>query len=451
MNFFSNFFAKGNLSDFELTGCEAKYIMSFMNAEIIGIGTELLLGDIVNSNAAYLSQKFAESGIGVYRHSVVGDNPARIVSAIRLALSNSDIAVTTGGLGPTVDDVTVAAIANALGKKLIFDKTTARRIKGRFRRRHIKLPKNNLRQAYIPKGAIPLRNEEGTAPGLFIKLPQNKLLLALPGPPRELEPMFEKFAAPLLLKMTGPKFTIKSRTIKTTGLPESAVCEKVKDILELKPPTTVGIYARLGEVSLKITTRAKNETEAKKAIAPVEKKIRSRLENYIFGVDNQTLEGAAGGLLLKNKKTLGIAESCTGGLIASRITDVPGSSNYFKTAVIAYANEAKRALLGVGPKLLKKYGAVSKEAAVKMAQAAREIAGTDIGLGVTGIAGPAGATRAKPVGLVYIALAAPKKTICKKFHFLGGRIAIKQQASQAALNLLRMYAGRDSGIYSNRT
>lgn len=409
-----------------------------MIAEIICIGTELLLGDIVNSNAAYLSKQLALLGIDVYHHSTVGDNPARLAAAIKLALSRADIVITTGGLGPTVDDITTATISEATGLKLIFDRNIASRIRTRFVRRHIKLPVSNLRQAYLPRGAIALRNDEGTAPGLFIKLASNKMLIALPGPPKELNPMFEKSCLPMLKKICGAKHLIKTRILKITGLPESKVSEKVRDILKIGPVTTVGIYARLGEVDLKIRTKAKSETDAKKAIAPVERKIRQRLGSYIFGVDNQTLEGAVAELLTKKKKTLAVAESCTGGLIANRITDVAGSSKYFKMGTVNYSNQAKQSILGVPAEILKRYGAVSKETATKMAQSVRQLANADIGLAVTGIAGPTGATKAKPVGLVYIAIAAKNKTLCKECHFIGSRKDIKLLTSQAALDMLRL-------------
>lgn len=373
-----------------------------MKAEIIAIGTELLLGDIVNSNAAYLSQKLAELGIDVYRHSVIGDNPARILSLLKSAMSRSDIVITTGGLGPTVDDVTLATI-----------------------------------KPYIHNNTLTLKNNVGTAPGLFIKLPDNKLLIALPGPPRELEPMFERSAIPLLKKISGAKSVIKSRVIKITSLSEPKVNEKVKSILKLKPPVTVGIYAKLGEVDLKVVAKAKSENQAQKLIAPVERKIRARLGGYVFGADKQILEAVVGGLLIKNKKTLAIAESCTGGLISSRVTGVPGSSKYFKLGIVAYSNKAKQSLLNIPISVLKNYGAVSKQTAGIMAQGIRQIAGTDIGLAVTGIAGPAGATKTKPVGLVYIALAAANKTTCKEYRFRGDRTAIKWLTSQAALDLLR--------------
>lgn len=388
-----------------MTSGKAGYIIVSMKAEIVSIGTELLLGDIVNTNAAFLSQKLAELGIDVYHHSVVGDNPARISSILKTALSRSDIVITTGGLGPTVDDVTSDAL-----------------------------------KPYISKNLSHLKNSHGTAAGFFIKLPDNKFIIALPGPPRELEPMFEKNTIPFIKKISGARFIIKSRTIKITGLSEPKVNNKVKSILKLKPPVTVGIYVKLGEVRLKITVKAASEKNALKLIAPVEKDIRKRLGDYIFGVDNQTLESAAGELLAKHKKTLAIAESCTGGLIANRITDVPGSSKYFLLGAVVYANQFKQWLLDVPEQLLKRYGAVSKQTAVKMAQGIRKLANSSLGLAVTGIAGPDGGSKIKPVGLAYIALSKNNKTICKEFRFTGDRSAIKWRASQAALDLLRKNA-----------
>lgn len=389
-----------------LTSDKTGYIIKSMKAEIIGIGTELLLGDVVNSNAAYLSQKLAGLGIDVYYHSTVGDNPTRLASSVKTALSRSDLVITTGGLGPTVDDITAQTL-----------------------------------QPYTKKNTLILKNNVGTAPGLFTKLPDKKFLIALPGPPRELKPMFEKYAIPLLKKVSGAKSIIKSRVIKITGLSEPKVNKKVKSILKLKPPVTVGIYVKLGEVKLKITAKAASEKNALKLIAPVEKDIKKRLGDYIFGIDDQTLEGAVGELLARHKKTLAVAESCTGGLIANRITDVPGSSRYFKMGIVAYDNGIKtKFLLDVGSEQcspLQKYGAVSRQVAIKMAQGIRKLANSDIGLSTTGIAGPAGKTKTKPVGLVFIALSTPKQTICKKYHFAGARTSVKYRTSQAALDLLR--------------
>ncbi len=408
-----------------------------MKAEIISIGTEILLGQILNTNQEWLSRRLAALGIDVYYHSTVGDNPQRLIQAIRQGLERSDIVITTGGLGPTVDDITLEAIARALSKKLVFDQKILKQIRAHFGRQCIGMPRENIRQAHVPKGAIILKNEVGTAPG-FIVEDDLKIFIALPGPPRELNPMFEYCAVPYLKKKTKFPFTIKTRTINITGLPESVVDSKVKDILQSPPPLTVGIFSHPSLIELKITAKAKNEKEAKILIDKMDKKITARLKDYIFGRDNQTLEEAVGRLLTHSRKTLAIAESCTGGLISSRITDVPGSSKYFKMGIIAYSNDVKVSKLKVVPGLLKRYGAVSQQVATQMAKNVREITGTDYGLGVTGMAGPSGGTKSKPVGLVYIAVADPKKTICRKFNFTGDRRIIKFKTSQAALDMLRI-------------
>jgi len=389
-----------------------KSIMDSMNAEIISIGTELLLGHIVNTNTAFLSQKLAESGIDVYHTSVVGDNPQRLTAAVKQALARADIVITTGGLGPTVDDITIETIAELIGK------TPIRWIK----------------------------NHVGTVPGLVIDW-KEKMIICLPGPPRELEPMFENAIiqcisrARLNVPYAGDgrgSWIIKSRTIKITGLAESVVNRAVKDLLELKPPTTVGIYAKLGQVELKIMSKAKNEKLALAAIGKIEKKIRAKLNNFIFGCDNETLEGAVGKILTTKRQTIAVAESCTGGLLSSRITDVSGSSKYFIMGLVAYSNPVKIAGSGVDIKIIMKYGAVSQQVARQMAKGIRTLVGADIGLAITGIAGPTGGTKRKPVGLVYIALDKKGRTpLVKEFRFKGSREEIKFQASQAALDLIR--------------
>jgi len=407
-----------------------------MNAEIIGIGTEILLGQIINTNSAYLSRKLAELGIDAYYHTTVGDNPRRLPSAIEQALNRSDIVITTGGLGPTVDDITLETIAKVIEKPLILNKDILAEIKEHFRRRHIIMPQNNIRQALIPEGARWFQNTVGTAPGFMVKTAA-KFLIALPGPPYELIPMFEHDVVPFLKKISPKKYVIFTRTIKTTGLAESQVNPRVKDLLKLSGDTTVGIYASPSHVELKITAKAKNIARANKKIGSVEKIIRKRLGNIIFGVDEQTLEGEAA-KLLKNK-TIAIAESCTGGLLSSRLTDIPGISNNLMLVIVAYSNKAKAKLLNVREEMLAKHGAVSSHAAKAMAQNIRRLANTDIGIGITGIAGPGGATKKKPVGLVYIAISSGPKTSCKEFHFLGERKTIKFRASQAALDMLRQY------------
>jgi len=406
-----------------------------MKAEIISIGTEILLGHIVNTNAAYLSQRLAECGVDVFYHTTVGDNPARLSSALKQALGRSDIVITSGGLGPTVDDITTVTVANLTGRPLVLDKTILGNLKEYFRVRKHRFPPENIRQAYVPEGAKWIANNVGTAPGLIIEY-EGKTITCLPGPPGELEPMFDRRIVPYIRKMTGC-WTIRSRTIKTTGLAESQVNGMVKDLLNLKPPTTVGIYAKLKEVDLKIMAKAKDEKTAGRAIRKVEKKIRSRLKGYIFGCDDERLEDAVAGILAEKKQTIAVAESCTGGLLSNRLTDVSGSSKYFLMGLVAYSNPVKIDGLGVNEKTLKKYGAVSRQVALEMAKGIRVVAGSDIGLGITGIAGPTGGTRSKPVGLVYIALVINKRQVVKEFHFKGSRSEIKFQTSQAALDLIR--------------
>ena len=376
-----------------------------MNAEIISIGTELLLGHVVDTNSSFLSRKLAELGIDVYHHTTVGDNPARIVEAIRRALTRADIVMMTGGLGPTVDDVTAITVINFVGKKPVKQ----------------------------------IRNRVGTAPGLIAEC-RDKVIVCLPGPPREAIPMFENDIKPYIKKRFRGEGVIRSRVIKLTGLAESQVDAKVRSLLNLKPPTTVGIYAKLGEVDLKIMSKAKSEKEASKAIAGIEKKIRSKLKNYIFGCDDETLEGAVGKILAKKKKTLAVAESCTGGLISNRITDVEGSSRYFTTGIVTYSNESKENFLGVNRDSIRKYGAVSEEVSLEMAKGIKHFACADIGLAVTGIAGPDGGSKKKPIGIVYIALVTDKKKMIKEYRFSGSRVDIKWKTSQAALELLRRHA-----------
>ena len=325
-----------------------------MKAEIIGIGTELLLGHITNTNSSYLSKKLAALGIDVYYHTTVGDNPLRLYTTTMRGLRRSDVVITTGGLGPTVDDITLKIITRALDKKLIYKDEIYQRIENHFKKRHIKTPKNNVRQAYIPEGSRWLKNDVGTAPGIIAKRDE-KILIALPGPPGELIPMVERDIVPYFKKITYKKSNIiKSKVLKTTGLAESQVHPKVKELLRMSGNTTAGIYARPGQVDLKITAKAENEKLADKQIRSVEKQVRKRLGNLIFGCDDQTLEGAVAGLFTKKKKTIAVAESCTGGLLTNRLTDIPGSSKYLMTSIIAYSNKSKMQVLGVPAEILKK-------------------------------------------------------------------------------------------------
>ncbi|MBI3615217.1 MAG: competence/damage-inducible protein A [Candidatus Omnitrophica bacterium] len=426
-----------------------------MNAEIVAIGTELLLGFVVNSDTPFLGRVLAGVGIGCYTQVTVGDNPERLAEAIRTALNRADLVITCGGLGPTVDDITLETISAVTGRRLTLNRAILKKIRGRFAHLKIRMPNTNVRQAMIPEGAVVFPNEVGTAPGFLLTLSSSrkrgsrripafagmthkrpKLLVALPGPPYELMPMVEKHLIPRLRRAVG-KTVIASRTLKTTGLTESEVDAKVIDLLSLKGATTVGIYAHPSQVDLRITVKAPNASAAERQILRVESKIRRRLGNLIFGADEETLEAAVGEGLKKKRLTLGVAESCTGGLVQHRITEVPGASDYFLGGLVTYANALKKSALGVPTALLQKYGAVSPQVARAMAVGVRQMTGSKLGLAVTGIAGPTGGSKKKPVGLVYIALSHPAGAKVLRCQFSGDRSIVKFKASQTALDLIR--------------
>jgi len=343
-----------------------------------------------------------------------------------------------GGLGPTVDDITAFSICKATSRELVFEKKIKNLIIGHYKKRGLKAtPKDAIRQAYIPSGSRWFTNRVGTAAGILIEQGK-KAIIALPGPPRELIPIFEDNVVPYLKKKSpAGNWTIKTKRIKVVGLVEARVNSIVKDLLSIGPETTLGIYVHLGEVELKINSKARNERIAGREIEKIEKKIRKRLGKYIYGTDDESLEFVIGKMLAGRRKTLAIAESATGGLIANRITNISGSSRYFKTGIIAYSNKAKEDLLAVPADKIKKYGAVSKEVALLMAKGMKGFSKANLSLGVTGIAGPKGRTKAKPAGLVYIAVVTGKKKAVKEYRFTGNREEIKQQASTAALDLIR--------------
>lgn len=407
-----------------------------ISAEIISVGTEMLLGQIINTNASYLSRKLSEIGIDLFYQSVVGDNPARLSAALTNALKRSDIVITTGGLGPTVDDITISTISKTISRPLALERNILRCIKIYFKKRHIKMHSYVLRQAYVPAGARAIENPVGTAPASLIEY-NDKTIVALPGPPRELIPIFENTVIPHLIKRYRLKSVIFTRSIRTAGSPESHVNKKIKEFLALQGLLTVGIYARPNEVDVKITAKAEDKEDALRQIKKVEKKILHILGDIVYGFDDETLEEVVGRRLIKKRMTLSIAESCTGGLISNRITDVSGSSKYFDRGIVTYSNESKIKELDVDKKLIEKYGAVSQPLALAMAKGMLKKSGSDIALAVTGIAGPTGGTKRKPVGLVYIALATKKKARCIEYHFVGSRAEIKYQAASAALDFLR--------------
>ena len=406
-----------------------------MKAEIIAVGTELLLGQIVNTNARDLAAGLSDCGVIVYYQTVVGDNPGRLKDAIKDAYERVDLVILTGGLGPTKDDLTKEIIAQYFGKKLVLDQPSLDRIKGYFDRMGREMNETNEKQAYMPEGCIILENDCGTAPGLIVEEGE-KIAILLPGPPKEMNPMFENKVKPWLSEKTGS--TIKSRTLKMIDIGESNMAAAVSDLMDGENPT-VAPYAKEGESELRITAMAKTEEEADKLIEPVAKEIYARLGEYIYGEDDTTLVEALVKKLIDKKLTISTAESCTGGLIASEITSVAGSSEIFGSGYVTYANSAKMKMLGVKDKTLADFGAVSQQTAKEMAEGARAASGADIAVSVTGIAGPGGGSAEKPVGLVYTALADDDGTIVKKLNLDGSRDKVR---GRTVKNVLKMVIQR---------
>ena len=406
-----------------------------MTAEIICVGTELLLGNIVNTNAAFLSEKLAYLGINCYFQTVVGDNRDRLLSVINTALSRADILIFSGGLGPTEDDLTKETVAEALGKKLIRDKWAEQEIADYFALRGRIPTDNNWKQADVIEGCDILYNKNGTAPGIFVSEGEKTVIL-LPGPPLELKSMFTDSVMPKLQQKCGQVFY--SQTVKIVGPGESSVETQILDMLNTQENPTIAPYAKTGEVHLRVTARAKDEKEAREKTAPVVEELYRRFGNAVYTTDaDETLEMALTKLLIKKKYTMTTAESCTGGMIAARMVNAPGVSAVLKSGFITYANEAKEELLGVSHDSLEKFGAVSRETAEEMAEGAVKAAHTDAAVAVTGIAGPDGGTKEKPVGLVYIGVNVRGNVEVREYHFSGSRQKIRESVTAAALTFLR--------------
>ncbi|MGI6343750.1 MAG: competence/damage-inducible protein A [Bacillota bacterium] len=414
-----------------------------MIAEIIAVGTELLLGQIVNTNAQFLSQELAALGISVYFQTVVGDNPARLGQTLRQALGRSDLVILTGGLGPTRDDLTRETVADVLGRPLTFQEDLWEAIRARMLHSG-QIPENNKRQAWVPEGAVPLHNPNGTAPGLVIREGE-QLVALLPGPPREMQPMFTNELRPLLLEMIG-QGVIYSRSLHVIGIGESRLEEQIADLIEQQTNPTLALYAHNGEVEIRITAQAEDDCAAQAAIAPLQAEIEHRLGDAVFGYDRTTLPEVLGELLRRQRRTITVAESCTGGLISSAITSVPGSSDYYERGFVTYSNQAKADLLGVSPETLARHGAVSEECAREMARGARSAAGADIAVAVTGIAGPSGGTPEKPVGTVYIAIVGPAGEQVHRLALRGDRQRIQERTAKSALNLTRLYLAKGEDV-----
>ncbi|MCI9184005.1 MAG: competence/damage-inducible protein A [Lachnospiraceae bacterium] len=407
-----------------------------MIVELVSVGTELLLGNIVNTNAQFLAEQCALLGLSVYHQVVVGDNEGRLAEVLRMALGRSDVVILGGGLGPTEDDLTKEVCAKVMGLELVEDPHTRKRIEEYLKGGIFKeIPDNNWKQAMIPEGAIVLDNDNGTAPGLIMEKDGKRVIL-LPGPPKELCPMFLNQVSPYLKKLQPD--VIRSQMVKICGMGESQVEDKLLDVIDRQTNPTIATYAKTGEVHLRITARAADEEEAKRLIKPVVKEIRNRFGDFVYSVrEDETLEMAVVKLLLKYGLTVTTAESCTGGLLAGRIINVPGASEVFREGFITYSNKAKRKYLEVSKSTLKKYGAVSGQTAREMAAGGVFAADCDACVAVTGIAGPDGATEEKPVGLVYIATYMKKKITVEKYQFKGNREKVREQAVVKALDLLR--------------
>ena len=410
-------------------------MLETLTAEIIAIGSELLAPDRSDTNSLWLTEKLNSIGIEVKLKTIVGDDDARLEEAIKDAIRRSKVVITTGGLGPTEDDVTRKVAARALGRRLILDESILAELREKFRSFGQVMPERNSRQAMVIDESEVLPNPNGSAPGLFIDHDAVAIVL-LPGPPREMKPMFENHVVPRLARRAGTVKVVR-RMLRVAGLGESAVDEKIAPIYtQYENPQTTILFNR-SEIEIHLTARGRTETEADALLDRLSEQIEERLGAAIFSFAGETMEEVVGLKLTVGGYTLSVAESCTGGLIAQRLTDVPGSSKYFIEGVVAYSNDAKTRTLGVEPVLLLEHGAVSAPVAEAMAEGIRKRARTDFGLSITGIAGPGGGTDDKPVGLVYIALADDAHTEHRRFIVPGDRQLIRWRSSQAALDLLR--------------
>jgi nicotinamide-nucleotide amidase len=409
-----------------------------MGTELLTIGTELLLGQIVDTNANWMAQRLAEAGVDVLYKSTVGDNWGRIAAAIRLAMSRADVVLMTGGLGPTEDDLTREVLAAVLGRPLRLDPQVLAAIERRFAQRRVAMPENNRKQAMVPDGAEVLPNPRGTAPGLWVRHGECALV-CMPGVPSEMRPMLLDQVIPRIRANFGIQSRIVSRVLKTCGISESTLDQRIGDYFRAMRNPTIGVLAHVGEIHVRLTCKGDDLGEIVAMLDELEGKIRARLGHLIFGRDEEKLEAVVGRLLRERKATLAVAESCTGGLVASRLTDIAGSSDYFERGVVAYSVEAKQGLLSVSPALIGQQGVVSLDVARAMAAGVRRMSGASLGLATTGIAGPSGGTPETPVGLVCVALAWDGGDGAREFRLLGDREQVKYRGAQMALEMLRRH------------
>ena len=406
-----------------------------MKAEILAVGTEILLGDIVNTNAQFLSKELASIGISVYRQEVIGDNEDRILEAFEEAFKRSDVIITTGGLGPTGDDLTKETACKYFGMEMVLHEESYEALKGFFGKINKEISQSNMKQVYFPKEGIVLSNPNGTAPGAILKK-DNKTIIILPGPPREMKPMYLNHVKNYLMpKGIG---VIKSEVVRVLGLGESYAAEKLKDLIDAGVNPTIAPYAKEEDVIFRITASGKTEEEALEIIKPVKEKVKARLGMDCYGEgENTTIEEVVGNLLIEKGLKISTAESCTGGMIASRLVAYPGISEVFLEGAVTYSNEAKMRTLNVSCKTLEKYGAVSEQTAREMALGIAKRTGSDISVVTTGVAGPGGGTEEKPVGLVYIGLYYKGVVKAYKYGFNGDRAKIRTSATIKALDTVR--------------
>ena len=409
-----------------------------MKAEIVSVGSEILRGKIVDTNANFIAQKLAELSIDLNYISAVGDNQKMLLSLLKKALSRSDLIITTGGLGPTEDDITYPVIAKTLHLKLIKSQEAEKNLKRILHSIKIELSPSNLKQAYLPEGAKVIINKYGTAPAMILEK-DNKIISSFPGVPYEMKKLIEENLIPYLKEKFPPSLIKKSKTLKITGLGESSVNELIRNYINEQTNFSFGIYANPEDIQIQITTQAPTEKEVDQLLQFSSNQLTKILGNYVYGTDQQSLEEVMGNLLKAKNIKVAVAESCTGGMLGEMITNIPGSSEYFQGGVISYNAKIKEELLKVPQEIIKKYGEVSEQVARLMAEGVRKCCYSDIGISITGIAGPGGATEKKQVGLVYMALANGKEILIQKHQLFGNRQQIRLRASRRALNLLRMY------------
>ena len=407
-----------------------------MICEIISVGTEVDTGDIIDTNAPYLSKELVSLGIDTMYRTSVKDDDKTILEVLNIAKKRADLIITIGGLGPTYDDFTKEEVAKVNGLKLVRSDKAEQKIRDYFDKTGRKMTDNNLRQADIIEGSLAIDNDNGTAPGILLEK-DNKIFILFPGPPNELIPMFENKVKPYLKDKTG-KFILE-RCIKLSGIGESYVEEELKDLIDKDEKIIIATYAKVGEVHIKITSEGKTKQEAEEKMKPYFEKIEIRFSKYVYGYDDDTLPKKVVEYLKDKNLKVAFCESCTGGYISKTITDVPGASDVFDCGMVTYSNEIKTRLAGVSPIALKSNGAVSEEVATQMAKGIRTLAKADIGISVTGIAGPGGGTKEKPVGLVYMGISTKNTTVTKKLNFRGNREKIRLSTVNAVMSTLIEY------------